>query len=275
MTYWTGYLIGLGVLALLVHPLISAAAPEEVAAASQPTAAQVRPLSEEELAALLEAVGARFGQVRTLRVRFRQEKRLSILVEPLVSRGELLFAEPDCFRLEYTEPFASITLAAGETIHCLEKMPDGWRSIDVPTSVLRRVTRQIPTWIRGRFIGEDDIYAITAVQGRDYLLTLTPRSKEFRQYIQRIELRIPLDLSRIAEVIIHESATDATHMIFDREIRNRPIPKTLFTLRPNGTAVPLPPFPQPQPPPVDAVPATQPSAPDDPSSEGTSSEPAT
>ena len=75
-------------------------------------------------------------------------------------------------------------------------------------------------------------------------MRLTPRSDDFRRYVEWIDLQLPPDKQRIAEVVIRESASDYTQLIFGREQRNAQLPPALFAGTGNGP-VPLPPLPDP------------------------------
>ncbi len=220
------------------------AVPASTQPVSRPVARAPRKLSEAELDRLLTELAETFGRVQTLHAEFRQQKHLSILAEPMVSHGRILFARPRSFRLQYEAPFASVTMTRGDRVHCLEKMPDGWREIDVPGSMVQRVTGQIPYWIRGQFDREDAVFRIDAAQDDGYTLRLTPRSEEFRRHIGHIELRIPATKDRISEVAIYEDQEDYTRILLGRQARNTPLDEALFVPRADGPA-PAPELPSP------------------------------
>jgi len=64
----------------------------------------------------------RFGSVRTIHSAFTQEKYLSLLAEPVVSKGAFSFSKnPARLRWEYTEPFQNGFLLDGNKTYRLEK----------------------------------------------------------------------------------------------------------------------------------------------------------
>src|SRR5260221_10466588 len=73
------------------------------ASADRPAEAAGRQASEEELKALLDELSKKGGEVHSLEVKFRQEKKLHILRRPRISTGGVAFDGPP-FKLAIVTP---------------------------------------------------------------------------------------------------------------------------------------------------------------------------
>ncbi len=71
----------------------ASAASKPASPASEPATSAVKPASSAEVDAFLEAWAAKSREVRSLAIRFRQEKKLRILRRPKVSEGDLAYED--------------------------------------------------------------------------------------------------------------------------------------------------------------------------------------
>lgn len=210
------------------QPTGASAKAKDGAAASRP-AKSTRPLTETELAKLLDKLEKELGTLRTLSTDFRQEKHLSMFSDIVKAEGICLFRRPDTVRFELTKPFHSVMIAKGKAVAKFERIDGRWRKLKLGNpDVIRMVTGQIASWLQGRFRAKSDIYKISAVVGRRTTLILTPRKKGLREYITAIELGLTDDRKRIASVTIREAEGDFTVMRFTAERRDVVLPDRVF-----------------------------------------------
>jgi outer membrane lipoprotein-sorting protein len=193
------------------------------------SSAQARPLSHDELQALLNRLETNLGGLKTLQAGFVQEKHLAIFTDVVKSEGLILFERPDRVRFEITKPFRSVLVTSGKSVARYEYESVGWRKLDAGDApMVLIVTKQIGAWLEGRFRDENDIYGISAEVSETPTVILTPREEGLRKYISSIRLRLDSAVTRVASVTICEPSGDYTLMTFVDEERNATLPASAF-----------------------------------------------
>ncbi len=250
------------VITLLATACLLSAADPPSAPATQPASRPAeRPiaLTAPEVEQLLDELSVKLGDLTSVWASFRQSKHLSLLRDPMIASGALLFVSPDRVRFEYSKPYRSVTLVTGLNLQRYEWFGKRWRRIESPQPAMRQVVRQIASWMRGRFRQDENIYLISATRtGKSIRLTLTPRSVELGKLFKRIELALSTDRTHVTEVSIIEDARDRTVIRFVQQRRNVKIPAELFAAGPDGPRT-LPAMPKPAAEPA-SKPATRPTS---------------
>jgi len=108
-----------------------------VAAAGAPRLAGAEVSRGEEPRFDLEALFAEFAAMPGLEARFREEKRIALLREPLVSHGVLYFAPPDRLLRHVREPVESTLLLRGRELSIGSSR--GIRTIDLAANPVLRM----------------------------------------------------------------------------------------------------------------------------------------
>ncbi len=215
---------------------LPAYAGSETATTTRPVS-QPRTLSDGELDELLGELSTNLGKLKSIWAVFDQSKHLAILEKPLLAEGALLFACPDRIRFEYTKPFRSVSITVSNKITRYDQFGGSWRLIKSPQPAMQKVVGQITSWMRGKFDRHKGLYIISAVDlAGETTLILTPRSKEFRQFIQQIKLTLSQDRMSISEVTITENAQDSTRIVFTQQLMNVALPERAFETHPDGPA---------------------------------------
>jgi outer membrane lipoprotein-sorting protein len=174
------------------------------------------------------------SSIKRLAAQFRQEKLFSFMDKPVVSHGFIIFESPNKIRFDITEPFRTTILNNGNIIKRYEFIDNQWKAVSFGGSKsVKLVMNQIGQWMQGKFAGQEDIFELSASTGdsNDYaVLELKPRDKQFRQYIEKIQIHIgPEPLYRVNYIKIQESQGDSFSLIFSNEQPNRDLPKDCFT----------------------------------------------
>jgi outer membrane lipoprotein-sorting protein len=87
--------------------------------------------------AALRARLADFAAMPGLSARFREEKHMTLLVDPIVSHGDIAFAPPDRLRRHVTDPVESLMLIRdGEMVI---RDPEGTRRIDLASQPMVKI----------------------------------------------------------------------------------------------------------------------------------------
>jgi hypothetical protein len=189
-----------------------------------------------ELDALLLRVENDLRDLRSLQTEFVQKKHLSIFVEPVESKGMLLFRRPKDIRFDIIEPFKSTLIVSSGAVARYECAGGKWRKLNsAMNDAFARVTEHLVLWMQGRLREARQVYSIAATAGPEPTIILTPTQPKFKDFIKTIEIRIAFQPTRVAALTIREPNDDYTEIRFASELRNQELPMAYF-----GVDAPVP-----------------------------------
>lgn len=147
-----------------------------------------RQATASQAAEMKEKITTASAGMKTLRCDFEQVKTLSVLMDEMVSRGFMLYKQPDNLHWEYTQPYRYIFAMNNDKV-----MIDSGQDknvIDVNSSGLfREISRIILSGINGKDIFDDTRFSIKYMTGTaGYLVILHPKQKEIKQMFNEILL---------------------------------------------------------------------------------------
>jgi outer membrane lipoprotein-sorting protein len=168
------------------------------------------------------------GTIQSVKTDFTQTKHLPILAMPLVSKGHLYFQSPESLRWEYRSPIASILLMHDGRIrrftkdtrsqHYREESASGLDAMQV-------VMEQISQWLGGRF--DTNPYFDAALKP-DQRIVLTPKQTAIQGILKRVELHLGNRPGMIRRVVIYETETAYTDLVFEKTVLNQAIAADVF-----------------------------------------------
>lgn len=168
----------------------------------------------------LETLLERFTQVPGISAEFREEKRINLLRDPLVSEGSIVFAPPGRLVRRTRIPTASVLLISGSRLSYLANGER--RSLDVDSHPMIRATTDI-----FRLVLAGDSQALrsrfevrTENLGNDqWEIALQPKLAPLTDTIS--EIRIEGNVDRISKIHIGEINGDETTTTFSSMDTNR------------------------------------------------------
>ena len=160
---------------------------------------------------------------------FRQERRLTMLKEPVVSTGRFYYDKPDKLRWEFISPDPSGFLVNG-------KLAKQWKGKNNPpevfepqqNSVIRAIVDQILAWTKADFTWVEQRYTVSVVKEDPIVLKLVPRSSKEKKYIDHILISFEADTHYTNVVDIIEKGGDSTRIKFLNMIINNSPQRELF-----------------------------------------------
>ena len=175
-----------------------------------------------------DGIRAAAGTVTSVQTDFIQTKHLSILKQPLVSRGKLYYAKPGALRWEYLDPIHSIlVMYAGRVRRYTEDTRSHTfrEESGAGLDAMQVVFEEIAGWLDGRFEDNPMFDARLASEGK---IVLTPKQAAFAKVLQRIELTLGETPGVMQEVLIVESENSTTRLTFSDTILNQTIDADTF-----------------------------------------------
>jgi len=186
-------------------------------------------LSPEEQQQFLQEMTAQLADVKNFRAEFEQQRHLSIMMEPLISKGVCSFEVPDKLRWEISIPYSSILIYNAEKVAKFEIDQGQLKKLNFGAAeIMRRVLQQIISWMQGDFGASEAIYSVQVMKGTIYTIQLIPKSEVMRENLKVIELHIEPKTFQIKQVLIKESAEDFIKIIFKNKLENSILPENTF-----------------------------------------------
>ena len=171
------------------------------------------------------------SSLRTLTARFTETTTSTLLTRPLVARGTLAVVRPDRVVLQYDDPDRRTVLIEGDVMRRV------WpaQSVDQKTNIgaaQRRIQQyfvsKTPAELRGHFdIGAD---AAADAPGT-WLVTLSPKRKQIREGLSRLELWLDQTTVMLAKMRMTFPNGDTKQMVFEDVRVNPDIDPSMFQIK--------------------------------------------
>ncbi|MBV9492374.1 MAG: outer membrane lipoprotein carrier protein LolA [Verrucomicrobia bacterium] len=206
-------------------------------AASSPAPAV--PMSSGEIQDLVNRLQALHESNSSLQANFREERRMAMLKDPVMTQGKIWFTMPDKIRREIGGNTPSTTVINGRKmvifypkfkeaeVYDLEKRPMLKDSLQALTAGLN--FRQVSTYynIEG------------SKEGNDYQVILTPKTAAIRKIVRSVTLTMDRNLT--PQHVVFESARGEKVSVTYSDVRRDPVPESFFQFSPPpGTNVTTP-----------------------------------
>lgn len=163
----------------------------------------------------------------TIQSDFVQNKTIEYLDETIVSKGKFWFKKSNNLRWEYNEPFNYIiTIKDGKfTIKDGNKISN----YDINTNaVFKEINDLLISMAEGNMIKDDKFFVEAFENKTSYLLKLTPKNENMKNFINKTEVYIDkIDLS-VYKIIMLESESDFTEILFTNRKFNEEIRDNIF-----------------------------------------------
>jgi outer membrane lipoprotein-sorting protein len=160
---------------------------------------------------------------------FRQERRLAMLKEPVVSTGRFYYEKPDKLRWEFVSPEPSGFFVNG-------KLAKQWKGKDniaeafhlQQNPLIRAIVDQILAWTKADFGWVEPRYVISVTKEDPIALKLIPRSSKEKKYIDHILISFEAETNYANAVDIVEKSGDSIRIRFFNMVINNASKKELF-----------------------------------------------
>jgi len=167
--------------------------------------------------------------IKTISSDFIQERRTSMLKEPLIATGKFFFEKPERLRWEFLKPSQSGFAINGERTRRWRDNPEQSEPFEIGKEpAVKTTAEQVFAWARGDFIWIEERYQIVIESEEPLTIMLIPRSPEEGKYIRSIAISFSSDLTYVNSVEIREKQGDSTRIRFVNSVLNTALPEGLF-----------------------------------------------
>jgi outer membrane lipoprotein-sorting protein len=187
----------------------------------------------------LEALMQRMAASSGVRAEFREEKRLALLEQPLVSEGQLFFIPPARMARLTTSPGSSTLVIDGGRLAYSDEA--GASNVDLGASrVARSMVENFVVLFSGDLAALRDRYQVGfSAEDLRWRMQLVPKAAPLSQFLASVELRGRGP--ELEQMVVREADGDLTTTRFERvEADTRFSPEELARLFPPGPSVTAP-----------------------------------
>lgn len=205
-------------------------------AAAVPALAGEAPPASETTRAVLSRIEGRMAEVRTIRARFHQVKRVPLFAREIALDGEIGLAKPDRFLWRVEQPVA----------YCLVMDDTGFRQWDAETRriqkgrlegnpVLRVVVDQLTGFFSGRFLAMTQDFEITLARSAPVELSGAVRpGSPAAASLRSFTVRFGADERYVSSVTVIEKEGGETRIEFHDVRLNVPLGPEFWQVSPRG-----------------------------------------
>lgn len=181
-----------------------------------------------DIAAFKKQFSAEAVKINSITSNFRQEKTLTALTETISSYGSFNFKRANKVRLEYTKPFSYVMVMNGDRM--LVKDDGHENTVNLKSNKLfQQVNRIVVDCVQGTILDSKDFTSKVFENPKEYLLEMTPTSKNLKGFFQTIILIVDKQDYSVQSIKMNEPSGDTTIITFTEKKVNAPVSDSVFT----------------------------------------------
>lgn len=168
--------------------------------------------------------------LETLKCNFIQEKSISMLKDKLVSNGEFVFKKTDKLRMEFKQPYHYVFILNGSKIF----IQDNQKKTEISAAgnkLFKKISQITVSSVSGDILNSKDFKVNIFENSSQYMLQLTPQSKEIKEIFKLFQIYISRTDHLINTIEMTEVSGDKTMITFTDKKTNLPLSDALFTLK--------------------------------------------
>lgn len=165
--------------------------------------------------------------IQTLNASFSQEKHMSILDNPFISKGNFYYKQTNKVRWEYLNPFSyTVILHDGHV-----KIKDGEDIENYNLSnntIFREINDIISGMMNGKMLEDKSFKTELFESSSQYKAVLIPQISSMRNFIEEVHLYFDKETKLVSKVEMLEKGGDKTVIILSDYKVNSPISEDVF-----------------------------------------------
>lgn len=198
-------------------------------ASVQGTAAGYKAVAD--MAAFRKELASKTSALTTIQAKFVQTKYLSVFSREMKSEGRFYWQKTDKIRLDYRTPVAYEIVINGDKI----KTVNAGKASVIDTKgnpMMDQMSTLIISCMTGDLTKLGADFAVNVEESvADYRLTIVPKSKTVRAYIDKMVIMLNRKDLSVNRLTMYENASDYTMYDFTDKKFNAAIPQTVFNMR--------------------------------------------
>ncbi|MFH1147767.1 MAG: outer membrane lipoprotein carrier protein LolA [Pseudomonadota bacterium] len=177
-----------------------------------------------EISGLLESIGKKVSDFKSLKTSFVQEKNLSVFQKKIILKGRVCLQKPGKLAWHVDHPCRYSVVITDRSIR---QWDEGTKEVqETPLSgnpVFQNITNQLAVWFSGDYCSLLQDYCVTVREKKPVILRFVPKEKNMAaKVIKSITVTFREDERYIKRIDILEVGGDSTTIVFDNTEFNPP-----------------------------------------------------
>ncbi len=186
-----------------------------------------------DLSALLNRIGKKVSNFKTLKTDFTQEKEMAMFKEKLVLKGRIYLQKPNKVAWHVDKPLRYSVLITDKFIRQWDEETNQVQEISLTKNpMFQNVIRQLTVWFSGEYGSLLETNDVRLVKRSPLVLEFSPRANnDARKVIKNITITFREDETYLQQIRMQEMSGDVNTITFTNTLLNAPLDSESFEVK--------------------------------------------
>jgi outer membrane lipoprotein-sorting protein len=187
-----------------------------------------------DLSVLLNSIGKKVSDFKTLKTDFTQEKEMAMFKEKLVLKGRIYLRKPNKVAWHVDKPLRYSILITDKIIRQWDEDTDQVQELSLTKNpFFQNVIKQLTVWFSGEYGSLLETNDVRLVKRSPLVLEFSPRANnDARKVLKNITITFREDETYLQQIRMQELSGDVTTITFTNTLLNAPLDSGSFEVHP-------------------------------------------